>query len=57
MGKDTYELELELKIASDKMKQGGLRIAQSYIDSLNARLKSMGVLDTTPIAQTPPAAP
>ena len=41
-GRDTYDLELELKIAGDKMKQGGLRMAQSYIDSLNARLKGLG---------------
>jgi len=41
-GRDTYDLELELKIAGDKTKQGSLRMAQSYIDSLNARLKGLG---------------
>lgn len=41
-GKDTYELELELRIGADKLKQGSIRMAQSYVESLNNRLKTMG---------------
>jgi hypothetical protein len=41
-GKDVYELELELRIGADKLKQGSTRMAQSYVESLNNRLKTMG---------------
>jgi hypothetical protein len=39
-GIDTYDLELELKIATDKMKQGLFKMAETYLESVNARLKS-----------------
>ncbi len=38
---ETYDLEIELNIAKEKVKQGQMRMAQTYIDSIEARLKSM----------------
>jgi uncharacterized membrane protein/5-hydroxyisourate hydrolase-like protein (transthyretin family) len=38
-GKDTYDLELELNIASDKLKQGMVSMSQNYLESVEARLK------------------
>ena len=40
-GVDTYDVELELNIAHDKLKQGLLRMSQNYLESVNARIKSM----------------
>ncbi|MBU1196974.1 DUF87 domain-containing protein [Candidatus Micrarchaeota archaeon] len=40
-GVDTYDVELELNIASDKLKQGLTRMAQNYLESVNARIKGM----------------
>ncbi|MFH1750429.1 MAG: DUF87 domain-containing protein, partial [Candidatus Micrarchaeota archaeon] len=41
-GTDTYDVELELKIANDKLKQGLFRMSETYLDSVGARLKSYG---------------
>ena len=41
-GLDTYDVELELKIANDKLKQGLFRMSETYLESVNARLKSFG---------------
>jgi hypothetical protein len=38
-GKDTFDIELELKLARDKLKQGRFRMAQIYITSLEQHLK------------------
>ncbi|MBN2203075.1 MAG: DUF87 domain-containing protein [Candidatus Aenigmarchaeota archaeon] len=40
-GIDTYDMELELKLAGEKVKTGQMRMAETYIDSINTRLKSM----------------
>jgi hypothetical protein len=37
-GKDTYDIEVELNIARDKMKTGAFKMSQTYIDSLKKRL-------------------
>ena len=39
---DTYDLEIELNIARDKVKTASFKMAETYIDSLNNRLKKMG---------------
>jgi len=36
---DTYDMEIELNIAKDKMKQGLFKMAETYLESLDARLK------------------
>jgi len=36
---DTSDLEIELNLAKDKMKQGMFTMAESYVDSLKARMK------------------
>lgn len=41
-GVDTYDVELELKIANDKLKQGLFRMSETYLESVGARLKSFG---------------
>jgi len=41
-GTDTYDIELELKIANDKLKQGLFKMSETYLESVNARLKSFG---------------
>jgi len=38
-GKDTTDIELELKLAKDKLKQGRYRMTEIYLDSLKRRLK------------------
>jgi len=42
-GKDTYDIELELNMAKDKLKQGMFKMAQTYLDGVKNRLKKMGV--------------
>ncbi len=37
-GRDTFDIELELKLAKDKLKQGRFRMAQIYITSLEQHL-------------------
>ena len=37
-GQDTFDIELELKLAKDKLKQGRFRMAQIYITSLEQHL-------------------
>jgi len=39
---DTYDVELELKIVKEKMKQGAFKMASTYLDSVEARLKGLG---------------
>ena len=38
-GEDTFDLELELKLAKDKLKTGRFRMAEIYINSLENKLK------------------
>ncbi|MFH8080890.1 MAG: DUF87 domain-containing protein, partial [Candidatus Aenigmatarchaeota archaeon] len=38
---DTYDVELELNIAKDKMKQGMFKMAQTYLESVDSRLKAL----------------
>jgi hypothetical protein len=38
-GIDTYDIELELKLAKEKVKQAQFRMAETYIESLKARIK------------------
>ncbi|MCS7123296.1 MAG: DUF87 domain-containing protein [Candidatus Aenigmarchaeota archaeon] len=38
-GKDTYDLEIELNIAKDKLKTGAFVMANTYIESLEKRLE------------------
>ena len=38
-GQDTSDIELELKLAEDKLKTGAFRMAQIYLDGLKGRLK------------------
>ncbi|MCW1305967.1 MAG: hypothetical protein OH335_04300, partial [Candidatus Parvarchaeota archaeon] len=38
-GIDTYDMELELNLAKDKLKEGSIHMAESYIESLKTRLK------------------
>ena len=37
---DTTDIEIELNLAKDKMKSGQFAMAESYIESLKARLKA-----------------
>ena len=41
-GKDTYDIELELNLAKDKMKQGLFKMAETYVESVEGRVKSLG---------------
>jgi hypothetical protein len=41
-GVDTYDVEIELNIARDKMKQGMFKMAETYLESVNARLRLLG---------------
>ncbi|MBU4452026.1 MAG: DUF87 domain-containing protein [Nanoarchaeota archaeon] len=41
-GIDTYDIELELNMARDKTKQGMFKMAETYMESVKARLSSMG---------------
>jgi hypothetical protein len=38
---DTYDMELELKLASDKVKTAQMRMAETYIDSVKSRIKTI----------------
>ena len=38
-GKDTYDIEIELNIAKDKMKTAAFKMAETYLESLEKRLK------------------
>jgi hypothetical protein len=37
---DTYDMELELKLAEEKVKTGQMRMAETYIESVKSRLKN-----------------
>jgi len=37
-GTDTYDMELELKLAEEKVKTGQMRMAETYIDSVKSRI-------------------
>jgi hypothetical protein len=41
-GKDTYDIELELNMSRDKMKQGMLKMAENYLESVEARISKIG---------------
>ena len=41
-GKDTYDIELELNMAKDKLKQGMFKMAQTYLDGVKVRLEKLG---------------
>ncbi|MFH1364936.1 MAG: DUF87 domain-containing protein [Candidatus Aenigmatarchaeota archaeon] len=41
-GIDTYDVELELNMAKDKMKQGLFKMAETYVDSVSERIKKLG---------------
>jgi len=38
---DTYDMELELKLALDKVKTAQMRMAETYIDSVKSRIKTL----------------
>jgi hypothetical protein len=38
---DTYDMELELKLASEKVKIAQMRMAETYIESVKSRIKSI----------------
>jgi hypothetical protein len=38
---DTYDMELELKLASDKVKTAQMRMAETYIESVKSRIKTI----------------
>jgi len=40
-GIDTYDMELELKLATDKVKTAQMRMAETYIDSIKTRMKTI----------------
>lgn len=40
-GIDTYDMELELKLATDKVKTAQMRMAETYIDSIKTRIKTI----------------
>jgi hypothetical protein len=41
-GVDVYDVELELNMAKDKMKSGLFKMAQTYLESVEARVKKLG---------------
>ncbi|MCK4555806.1 MAG: ATP-binding protein, partial [Candidatus Aenigmarchaeota archaeon] len=41
-GKDVYDIEVELKMAREKMSQGLFKMAETYIQSIEVRIKNMG---------------
>jgi hypothetical protein len=40
---DTYDIEVELNIAKDKVKTAAFRMAETYLESIDKRLEKMGV--------------
>lgn len=40
---DTYDIEIELNIARDKVKTAAFRMAKTYLESIEKRLEKMGV--------------
>jgi hypothetical protein len=40
---DTYDIEVELNIARDKVKTANFRMAETYLESIEKRLEKMGV--------------
>ncbi|MBI4182171.1 MAG: DUF87 domain-containing protein, partial [Candidatus Aenigmarchaeota archaeon] len=40
-GQDTYDIEMELKMAKDKMKSGLFKMAETYIESVDVRIKKL----------------
>jgi len=40
---DTYDIEVELNIARDKVKTAAFRMAKTYLESIEKRLEKMGV--------------
>jgi len=41
-GQDTFDIELELNMAKDKLKQGMFKMAQTYLDGVKIRLEKLG---------------
>jgi hypothetical protein len=41
-GVNTYDIELELNMAKEKMKAGLFKMAETYMESVSARIKSLG---------------
>ncbi|MFH1473614.1 MAG: hypothetical protein ABIE55_01850, partial [Candidatus Aenigmatarchaeota archaeon] len=40
-GIDTYDMELELKLGLEKIKTGQMRMAETYIESIKSRIKTI----------------
>jgi hypothetical protein len=40
-GIDIYDIELELKLAQEKLNTGEMRMTETYIESVKARIKTM----------------
>jgi len=40
-GVDTYDMELELKLGMEKIKTGQMRMAETYIESIKSRIKTV----------------
>ena len=41
-GKDTYKLDMEFKLADDKVKEGNMHMAELYLESVEKDIKLMG---------------
>jgi len=41
-GVDTYDIEVELNLAKDRLKEGSFNMATAYLDSVDTRLKKLG---------------
>ena len=41
-GVDTYEFDLELNLAKDKLKQGYTSMAKIYLETAEERIKNVG---------------
>ncbi|RLI96386.1 MAG: hypothetical protein DRP00_05380, partial [Candidatus Aenigmatarchaeota archaeon] len=39
---DTYDIEIELNIAKDKIKTGAFRMAETYLESIEKRIERLG---------------
>jgi len=39
---DTYDIEVELNIAKDKVKTAAFKVAETYLESIEKRLEKMG---------------
>ncbi|MHA2309807.1 MAG: hypothetical protein ACXABJ_11055 [Candidatus Heimdallarchaeaceae archaeon] len=39
---DTYDIDLELRLAKDKISTGQMKMAENYLESVRSRIKEMG---------------